>query len=304
MRLLSKLTATISIIDTMALGEPRVVAAYLISGKKRALVDMGYPTSAAAIIRDLETAGIDDIDYLLPTHVHLDHGGSCGTLAKKFPRALVRVHPSGTNHLVDPARLIEGAGELFGGELMQLFGFPEPISAERVHGLKDDEIIDLENGLTLRTVWTPGHASHHLSFLLEPSRVFFTGDCIGAYFPDVSVLVPTTPPPSFNLDKALASIAKVRTLKPAEFCTPHFGVLRKPETWLDKNQQKLLEWKKTIMQLLSQGNSIESITDHLTLQISNQLHRPPSQLPVHFRTLIRLSTIGFVRWLQYSQMSG
>ena len=301
--MLSKLTATISIIDTMALGEPRVVAAYLISGKKRALVDMGYPTSAAAIIRDLEAAGIDDIDYLLPTHVHLDHSGSCGTLAKKFPSALVCVHPIGTNHLVDPARLIEGASELFGGKLMQLYGFPEPISAERVHGLKDAEIIDLGNGLTLRTVWTPGHASHHLSFLLEPRRVLFTGDCIGVYLPDAPVLVPTTPPPSFNLDKALASIAKVRALMPAEFCTPHFGVLRKPGTWLDMNQQKLLEWKKTIIQLFSQGNSIESITEDLTFQISNQLHRLPARLPVHFRTLIRLNTIGFVRWLQYSQMS-
>ena len=287
----------------MALGEPRVVAAYLISGKRRALVDMGYPTSAATIIRDLETAGIDDIDYLLPTHVHLDHGGSCGTLSKKFPSAVVRVHPSGANHLVDPARLIEGASELFGCELMQLFGFPEPISVERVQGLNDDETIDLGGGLTLRAVWTPGHASHHLSVLLEPSRLLFTGDCIGVYFPDAPVLVPTTPPPSFNLEKALASIAKVRALMPAELCTPHFGVLKEPGTWLDMTQQKLLEWKKTIMALLSQGNSIESITEVLIVQISNQLHRSPWQLPIYFRTLIRLNTIGFVRWLQYSQMS-
>lgn len=287
----------------MALGDPRVVAAYLISGKKRALVDMGYQMSAATIIQDLEAAGIDNIDYLLPTHVHLDHSGSCGTLAKKFPSALVCVHPIGTNHLVDPTRLIEGATELFGGEMMQQYGFPEPISAERVHGLKDDETTDLGSGLTLRTVWTPGHASHHLSFLLEPMRVLFTGDCIGVYFPDIPILVPTTPPPSFNLDKALASIAKVRALMPAEFCTPHFGVLENPETWLDMNQQKLLDWKEAITQRLSQGNSIESITKDLTFQISNQLHNLPAQLPVHFRTLIRLNTIGFVRWLQYSQMS-
>ena len=74
----------ISIIDTMALGEPRVVAAYLVGGKEHALIDMGYPTSAATIIGDLEKAGIEDVDYLLPRHVHC---GSCGTLARMFPNA-------------------------------------------------------------------------------------------------------------------------------------------------------------------------------------------------------------------------
>jgi glyoxylase-like metal-dependent hydrolase (beta-lactamase superfamily II) len=294
------LTSSISIIDTMALGKPRYVAAYLLSGKERALIDTGYPSSAAEIINDLKAARVNDIDYLLPTHVHLDHCGSCGALAKKFPDSKIHTHPIGTKHLVDPSRLIEGARDLFGEESMRRFGLPEPISAKRVHSLADEEIIDLGKGLTLRTVWTPGHASHHLSFLIEPTRAFFTGDCVGVYCPDTPALIPATPPPSFNLDEALASISKVRLLKPSELCTPHFGQLRHPTAWLDANCQKLLEWKTVIEHSLSLGRSIESIAEELSSKISDQLSIP---LPSHLQTLIRVNTTGFARWLRYSQPS-
>jgi len=286
----------------MALGEPRVVAAYLITGKENALIDMGYPSSAPTVIRDLQIAGVDDIDYLLPTHVHLDHSGSCGTLAARFPQAQVRAHPIGVKHLVDPARLIEGTTELFGSNLMQQYGFPEPIEPDRVQGLQDDAIIDLGGGLTIRTVWTPGHASHHLSFLMEQTRALFTGDCVGVYCPDIPTLIPTTPPPSFDLDQSLASIERARTLKPAELYTPHFGAQREPETWLDLNEQKLLEWKNTITLLLSQGYSSDSIAREQIIQISKHLDRLPKQLPFHLRTLIRIDTIGFIRWLRNSEI--
>ena len=185
---------------------------------------------------------------------------------------------------------------------MQQYGFPEAISAERVHSLNDDEIIDLGRGLTMRTVWTPGHASHHLSFLLESSRTLFTGDCVGVYWPDLPVLIPTTPPPSFNLEKALASLSRVRALKSSEFCTPHFGVIRNPETWLNVNKQKLLEWKETIARMVAVGNSADSIAEMLISQL-NKIHRLPTQLPEHLRTLIQVDAVGFVRWLQYSKVS-
>ena len=89
--MLTKLTDHISILDTLALGRPNVVAAYLVTGKQSALVDMGYRSSTKTVLRDLEGR---TIDYLLPTHVHLDHSGACGTLAKKFPNAAIRSTPN------------------------------------------------------------------------------------------------------------------------------------------------------------------------------------------------------------------
>jgi len=285
----------------MALGETRVVAAYLVSGKEIALIDMGYRSSVETVISDLAKAGISKIDYLLPTHVHLDHCGSCGTLAKKFPEAAVRVHPIGEKHLVDPARLIESAGELFGEDLMRRYGLPEPIDAKKVSSLNDDESIHLGNGLTLKSIWTPGHASHHLSFLLEATRMIFSGDSVGIYSPDAPVLLPTTPPPSFNLNKALASLARLRGLMPSTLCTPHFGMLDNPIPWLDANERALLEWKAKIERMLAEGKSTELITKDLTDNILQQLHWLPTDIPVHLRTLIRVNVIGFLRWLRYSR---
>ncbi len=143
--LLWKLDDRISIIDTMALGKPGVVAAYLVSGKERALIDMGYRSSAQTVINELEDNGIgtDGIDYLLPTHVHLDHSGGCGTLAEKYVNASIRVHPKGLSHLADPTRLWEGAGELFGARLMEQFGKPQPIERNRLREVNDNEEISL-----------------------------------------------------------------------------------------------------------------------------------------------------------------
>lgn len=122
--MLTRLTEAVSIIDTEALGASNVVAAYLVTGKETALIDMGYESSAQIVIDDLTKHGVgpNDLDYLLPTHVHLDHSGSCGTLAKRFDNASIGVHPKGKPHLADPDRLWKGAGQLFGHELMARYG--------------------------------------------------------------------------------------------------------------------------------------------------------------------------------------
>jgi glyoxylase-like metal-dependent hydrolase (beta-lactamase superfamily II) len=146
--LLKKLDDQVSIIDTMALGKPGVAAAYLVSGKESALIDMGYRSSAQSVINDLEENGLgaDSIDYLLPTHVHLGHSGGCGTLAEKYVNASVLVHPRGMPHLADPSKLWEGAGELFGAQLMERYGKPQPIARNRLREVSDNEEISVGVG--------------------------------------------------------------------------------------------------------------------------------------------------------------
>jgi len=279
------------------LGHPSVVAAYLVTGKKSALVDMGYQSSTEIVLRDLEGRSID---YLLPTHVHLDHSGACGALAKKFPNAAILVHPIGQKHLIDPSLLIQGATELFGTDLMTQYGLPEPIDSKRVQVASDDDQIDLGDGIVLRTVWTPGHASHHLSYFIESTRTMLTGDCVGVHFPEVPILAPTTPPTSFNLDKALLSLERVEKLNPEYLCTPHFGPLRNPQTWLEANKRILREWEARVADSLKTGKPVELIAKELTDDISMNLHRLPGDLPAHFKTLVRVDVIGMVRWLQYA----
>jgi len=169
MQFLTRINEPTAIIDTEALHEPLTVAAYVISGKENALIDMGHRSSAEIVPKELAALGIgkEDLNYLLPTRVHLDHFGSCGALANLYPAASVLVKPRGGPHVSDRARLVAGAMDLFGEELVKRFGTPDPIDPKRVRAVSDDEEIALGNGLTLRAIWTPGHVPHHLCYFLR-----------------------------------------------------------------------------------------------------------------------------------------
>lgn len=291
---------TISIIDTVAIGEKGVVAAYLVSGKENALIDMGHRSSADVVIRQLSALGIhgDDLHYLLPTHVHLDHAGSCGTLTRKYPNASVLVHPRGELHLVDPTRLVKGAGELFGARLMQRYGLPEAIEKRRVRGIADGETISLGKGATLRTIWTPGHAPHHLSYLLEGEGVLFSGDVVGVRHPTFPVLVPTTPPPSFSFDKAIESLHRLTELPITRLCTPHFGTLDEARELLRQNVSALGDWKTKLEAFISRGLSVEEMTKSLTEETCQRIGRSMAEVPEYLRVMIGVSVLGFVGYLK------
>jgi glyoxylase-like metal-dependent hydrolase (beta-lactamase superfamily II) len=287
----------VSLIDTEALVN-KCVAAYLVTGKERALIDMGYRSSAEAVVRKLREKGVgpDDLHYLLPTHVHLDHAGSCGSLARAFPNANVGCHPAGASHLIRPARLIASAGGLFGDALMTRYGLPEPIDEKRVHHVIDDETISLGAGITLRSVWTPGHAPHHLSYMLEESGLIFTGDAVGVHYSSFPTLVPTTPPPSFELDLAVKSLNRIQEMSTSRLLTPHFGVVNQPEPWVIENIRQLLAWNSSIWSMLREGRTEDYIATQLTQQTCRRLERSVDEVPEHLRVLFRLSTLGFVKY--------
>lgn len=268
-------------------------------GKESALIDMGYRSSADNVIRDLADHGFgpDSLDYLLPTHVHLDHCGSCGTLAKRFANAQVRVHPKGEPHLVDPSRLVKGAGELFGDALMAKYGSPDPIEKRRLRGVSDEEQISLGDGITLRAVWTPGHASHHLSYEWEGVGVVFTGDAVGIHWPGLPVLVPQTPPPSFNLQQAISSLQRIKADSPSEFFTPHYGMVKNARQWIDENVKCLFHWNAKIKDMVKRGVSEEEVSKALTDEVCSAAGLPVNHAPDHLRMSIMVSVAGFLRYL-------
>jgi glyoxylase-like metal-dependent hydrolase (beta-lactamase superfamily II) len=294
--LLTPLNKMVSIIDTRALGEPMVVAAFLVRGKETALIDMGYQSSAETIMGYFTEHGSDHLDYLLPTHVHLDHCGALGTLAKTFTNASILVHPKGERHLVDPSALWKGAGELFGDELMRKFGRPQPVDQKRLRIADDGDVIDLGNGVRLRIVWTPGHASHHLSYELEGHRAFFTGDAVGLCYPGFPILTPTTPPTSFNLEKAIQALELIRATSPLHFYTPHYGIVGNAMEWINRNVESLNRWRSTIQEMMKKGLSAEQMSHALTDDACNKLGRAASDTPDYFHTSIKISVLGFLRY--------
>jgi glyoxylase-like metal-dependent hydrolase (beta-lactamase superfamily II) len=151
------------------------------------------------------------------THIHLDHAGASGSLVRRFPDAEVWVHEHGAPHLVDPSRLLESAARLYGGDMQRLWGEVLPVPSERVRVLRGGESLG-----PFRVAYTPGHASHHVSYLHEPSGRAFTGDVTGVRIGEGPVLAPT-PPPDIDLQAWRASLQLIESWRPASLAVTHFG---------------------------------------------------------------------------------
>jgi glyoxylase-like metal-dependent hydrolase (beta-lactamase superfamily II) len=209
-------------IDTQMHGRAGITGAFLVEGEKRALIETGPKSSLPAVTQGLAEAGIEDLDLILVTHIHLDHAGAAGTLAQRFPGATVVVHEVGAPHLVDPSKLWSSASRIYGDRMEEMWGGIDPIPEERILAISDGAKIEL-GGRTIEAIETPGHARHHHAFLDHGSGTLFTGDALGVRLPDIGVMRPATPPPEFNLEDALASIDRIAATGAERLCLTHFG---------------------------------------------------------------------------------
>src|SRR4051794_34415330 len=210
-------------IDTLLGGWHNVTAGYLIEGREPILVETGSQSSVAALLAALADLNVDpgDLAGVAVTHIHLDHAGGVGDVARAFPNATVYVHEKGARHLADPTKLVNSAAMVYGDLLDSLYGRLDPTPSERLHVLEDGEEIEIGPGRTLTTVDSPGHAKHHLALHDSESGILFAGDAVGVRLPDVGVLRPSTPPPDSDLDQALASLDRFAERRPAGIALAH-----------------------------------------------------------------------------------
>jgi glyoxylase-like metal-dependent hydrolase (beta-lactamase superfamily II) len=199
-------------IDVHHLGRERVICAWLVDD---VIVDPG-PTSALAGL----LAGLGDVRprALALTHIHLDHAGAAGTLVARWPELEVWVHERGARHLVDPSRLLASASRLYGDEMGRLWGEVAPVPQENVLVLRGGETIG-----PMRVAYTPGHASHHVSYLHEQSGRAFVGDVAGVRIPPFGLTLPPTPPPDIDLEAWRESLATIAAWRPASLGLTHFA---------------------------------------------------------------------------------
>jgi glyoxylase-like metal-dependent hydrolase (beta-lactamase superfamily II) len=234
----------IHVIDT-GFHRPRFDAAYLIVENGRgAFLDCGTSHSVPALLGAVEKAGLRpaDIDWLILSHVHLDHAGGAGALLEYLPDARVVVHPRGAPHMIDPARLIAGATAVYGEEEMaRSYGTIVPIPESRVDIARDGHRVDLA-GRTLACLDTPGHALHHLCLWDATSRSVFTGDTFGISYRELDTdrgifLFPTTTPVQFDPEALKTSIARLVALEPERAFLTHFGAI----DHIPQNARSLIE---------------------------------------------------------------
>lgn len=209
---------------------PRFDAAYLlVKNGRAAFIDCGTNYAVPRMLEALKGAGLaaTDVDWLILTHVHLDHAGGAGELMAHLPNARLAVHPRGARHMIDPSQLWAGASAVYGEDVMETtYGRLRPIAAERVVEAPDGHVVQLA-GRPLLCLDTPGHARHHLCVYDERAKVCFTGDTFGLSYrefdtADGAFILPTTSPVQFDPDALHASIRRLLALKPAAMYLTHY----------------------------------------------------------------------------------
>ncbi|HEY4957394.1 MAG TPA: MBL fold metallo-hydrolase [Caldimonas sp.] len=225
-----RLAHGIEVVDT-GFHRPLFDAAYLIVERGRAaFVDTGTNHAVPRLLAALEAAGlgVDAVDYVIPTHVHLDHAGGAGLLMQRLPRARLVVHPRGAKHLIDPVHLIKGATAVYGAEeIERSYGTLVPVPAERVVQSHDGMTLELA-GRRLHFLDTPGHAMHHHCIWDAASRAFFTGDTFGLSYRDFDTaagpwIMPTTTPVQFQPEALRRSIERMLAFRPEHLYVTHYG---------------------------------------------------------------------------------
>jgi glyoxylase-like metal-dependent hydrolase (beta-lactamase superfamily II) len=218
----------ITVVDTDFL-RPRFDASYLvIHAGRAAFIDTGPNSAVPRLLGALDQHGLarEAVDWVIPTHVHLDHAGGAGALMRELPNARLAIHPRGARHMIDPTRLLEGVRAVYGAEVAARdYGELVPVPEERVVPTFDEMTLELA-GRPLRIIHTPGHAKHHHCVWDELSRGWFTGDTFGIVYPELApYIVPATAPVQFEPRALHASVGRLLAARPERMYLTHYGAV-------------------------------------------------------------------------------
>lgn len=245
----------ITCIDTLYI-RPGLAACYLLEHNgKAAFIDTGTTYTTPRLLELLTEKGLspEDVEYVIPTHVHLDHAGGAGTLIEALPNAKLVIHPRGARHMIDPTKLVAGAKAVYGEESFdRLYGELVPVPADRVIEAADNFKLSL-NGRVLLFIDTPGHAKHHFCVYDALSEGIFSGDTFGISYrefdgPEGSFIFPPTTPVQFDPVAWHNSLDKLMALEPKRIYLTHFSMIENPQ--------------QLVIQLRSRLNEYTSLAEH------------------------------------------
>jgi len=298
-----EVSENIYMIDERLYSIPRYGSVYLIDGERKALIDSGPSTSANAIFDGIRRVGVrpEDIDYVIVTHIHLDHAGGAGALIRDMPRAQVVVHHKGSKHLVDPARLVSSVVEVQGEEAMVRDGEVVPIAMERVKPARDGDVLRLSERQILRFIDAPGHGAHGMCIWESRNNGLFVGDAVGLYFTgDREVLLLATPPPGFNLELSLDTLEKLISLDASIIYFAHFGATNKVQEKLQLAMDKLRDWGDIVVKAMK-ASEPSSVKERLIAQACAELEPVKKMEPLYkylSEVLAPMNVAGYIGYYQ------
>ena len=277
----TSLAAGIDYLDLNFLGYPSIIATAVLHGPGGvALIDPGPSTTLDSLRSGLARKGIamGDVRQILLTHIHLDHAGSTGTLLKENPQIEVFVHEAGGLHLADPRRLLSSATRLYGQDMDRLWGEFLPVPREALRILEGGEKISA-GGRELDVAYTPGHASHHVSYFERSSGIAFVGDTGGVRRGSGTYVMPVTPPPDIDLEGWRVSEARILGWNADTLFITHFGPSPGPRQHFQQMMDNLADWSRIVRRLLAdaslddaakEARFVEEVTNDLRRRVGTQ----------------------------------
>jgi glyoxylase-like metal-dependent hydrolase (beta-lactamase superfamily II) len=254
-----RLASGIDYVDVNFLGYPHIIAAAVLQGPGgAALIDPGPTTSLPNLEAALGRGGLrlDDVRQILLTHIHLDHGGAVGTIVKAHPHIEVFVHERGAPHLADPAKLLSSASRLYGQDMDRLWGEFLAVPGDRLRVLQGGERLEVA-GRTLEVAYTPGHASHHVSYFDPSSRIAFVGDTAGIRRGSGQYVMPASPPPDVDLERWRDSEARILEWDPDTLFLTHFGPFNGARLHFQELMDRLVQWSQIARRLVNDSTLSE-----------------------------------------------
>ena len=250
---------------------PQFACSYLlIEGDRATFIENNTQFACSTLLSTLEKHGVskENVENIIITHVHLDHAGGTSALAKECPNAVVLAHERAARHMINPEKLINGAKAVYGESVFNsLYGNIEPLDEKRIRIMNDGESIQFGER-NLKFIYTLGHAKHHMCIYDSGSNGVFTGDSFGIALPGLQTgkrlfIFPTTSPPDFDADDALASIDTITGTGAEKVFLTHFGVLEDIKTGADLLKKSLNKIKKIIQEALESGLDSDSKENNL-----------------------------------------
>jgi len=288
-------------IDVNWMGRPKSIAAALVqSDGVNALIDPGPSSTLETLRAELNRHGVSvqDLHAILLTHIHLDHAGAVGALVKENQKLAVFVHEFGAVHMADPAKLLASAGRLYGAEMDRLYGSVLPVPEDNLRPLEGGETVTIGKR-DFEILYTPGHASHHLTFWDAQDGTAFIGDTGGISVEGDEFILPATPPPDIDIEIWNQSLDAIAALRPAKLFLTHFGYANDPNAHIARYRDRLASWSAMVKNLLAQGKTEETAAQEFVDAVAGETnHAVSSSEADHyiFNGGLHLSWLGLLRY--------
>ncbi|MFD2044250.1 MBL fold metallo-hydrolase [Ornithinibacillus salinisoli] len=299
----------IYLIDGFDLGVADRTGSYVINEEELTIIETGPSPSVKHIKRALDILGfsLDQVKYIVVTHVHLDHAGGAGLLLQQCPNAKVVVHPRGERHLINPRKLAAGARAIYGDSFSELFDPIIPVPEHRLLVKGEGDTLSIGSNCTLQFLDTPGHAKHHLSIYDPISKGMFTGDTVGIRYEHliregIDLFLPSTSPNHFDPSAMQSSIKRMLDRNLDRIYYGHFGMTEKTTKALIQVSEWLEVFVEEGEQVVAEGKGYDELSSRLLKRVKSYLrdHAVDDEHEVYILINLdmQVSALGIIDYFQ------